>query len=266
MNKKLVLSERFKEHMKAHGNSFDGEYEKYLTEKVKNEILLQCNSDLNVVHVLVTEFPIVGFVTIVPVDKNDNIFWAKRNGRNIYSRFVKGKKPCMTNVITFVVKEQYNSKGTFNLISMYPSFGVSEKEVFDPNIDSIEELEKSINFWTEFAFVDTETEYIKETKKDIIEKNNVLFNSGMWYEVNYTENCPEAWEYYANLKCDKLDVKNLYYGSKIIKQYDGYGNFIQTQCEYTGLRFNYMCNGVEFKIGYSGNVKHDFVEEICLAG
>lgn len=263
MNKKLVLNERFRGHMENHCSSFNKNYVEYLTPDVKEEILNKCASEkFNVVHVKFDSN--IGTTNIAKVNDTDSVFWAKRKGRDIYSRFVKGKEPKPTNIITFVVKEQHYNKGVFNLISMYPSIGKSEKEVFDQNIDTIEELERCINFWTEFAFVDKD--YVKGTEKDIIEKNNILFNKEIWFEINYTENNEEASKYFSKLKCNKLNLKNLYYGSKTTKIFDEFGNFIESECKYTGLRFNYMCNGSEFKIGYAGNKNYDFAEEIYLVG
>lgn len=250
MNKQIVLNEKFKEHMVAH-NSFYNNYEDYLTDEVKEKLLSKCVRDFNIIHIPYSFN--VGKVGIVQVADSDNIFWAKRKGRDIYSRFVKNRQNEESNIITFILKEQYHNKGKFNLISMYPSLGKSEKEIFDPNISSLEELQCSISFWSKYAFVE---EYEVGTDEDIIEVNKCLYNKE--YNSNHNEIIPKAFH--------QLYLKNLYFGSEITKAYDENFDFIETKCNYTGFRFNYMTNGYEFKIGYVGNEKNDFVEELHLVG
>lgn len=247
----IIVNGKFRQHMLTH-NEFVKNYEEYLTKEIKEKILKQCKENFNIIHITYNE--IVGNVGIVEVAKNDKVFWAKRKGRNIYSRFVKERNSEKTNIITFVLKEQYNNKGKFNLISMYPSLGKTEKEIFDSNISSLEELERSIDFWTNYAFVG---EYEEETDKDIFEVNKCLFS-----KENYESNTKEI----QNLNSEKLYLKNLYYGSETIKFFDMEGDFVQTKCKYTGLKFNYMNNGYEFRIGYAGNQKNEFIEEISLVG
>ncbi|MBV4428721.1 hypothetical protein KM792_10215 [Clostridium tyrobutyricum] len=254
MEERIVLNTKFKKHMQTHSISFYENYENYLTEDIKEKILKKCNSNFNIINL---KMPFtVGVTNIAPVNKNDKIFWAKRKERNIYSRFVQNKKSKETNIITFIIKQQYYNKNLFNLISMYPSLGETQKEIFDPNIASLEELEQCISFWTKFAFADKE--YIPGTENSILEKNNVLFNKEFW---DSTEQ--EIMQIH-NTQNDKLYLKNLYFGSKTLKWFDEFGQSVLTQCKYTGLKFNFLTKDKYFVIGYAGNEKNDFIESIYI--
>lgn len=257
---KIIITEKTKEHMECHNKLFKP-YTEYLTPTIEQKILRQCKRNFNIVHITFNEH--VGKTGIVEIDENDEIFWAKRKGRNIYSRFVKGRVSYTTPIITFILKKQYDGED-FNLISMYPSLGVTEKEVFDPSIRSLSELERSISFWSKYAF--TDDDYVKGTEKDIIESHKCLYNSSAWFDLNYSDESMDIDFSKLILKSDKLYLKNLYFGSEITKQFDEDGYFVETECQYTGLRFTYMCNGYEYKIGYAGNSKNDFAEEMALVG
>lgn len=92
----------------------------------------------------------VGFADCVSVGETDEIVYAKRVGRFIYSKFVKNREPEPTNNITVVLKRMSPNK--YKLLTAYIG-NSSEKEIEDRSISTEEELNTCIAFWNTHALV-----------------------------------------------------------------------------------------------------------------
>ena len=147
---KIILSEKFKEHMVAHEHDLFLSYEELIhiceekgcfNKLYEGFVILEINFDMD-----------IGYCNLVKVDENDEVIYAKRSGRNIYTKFVKGKEPTITNSLVVILKRSYNNHKEYSLITAYPG-NKSCKEPQDKNIRTKQELVESLKFWSDKALV-----------------------------------------------------------------------------------------------------------------
>ncbi|WP_332558311.1 hypothetical protein [Clostridium sp.] len=104
-------------------------------------------------EIITIEFPfIVGNCNLIQTKPNDDIVYAKRIGREIYTRFIRNAKAETTNSIIFILNRSKNRIGEYYLITMFPG-KQNFKEPEDINISSKEELLDCLKFWRDHALV-----------------------------------------------------------------------------------------------------------------
>lgn len=147
---KIIESKKFNEHMIAHEQNFFLPYEE-LIHKCKEK---GCFDKLyEGFEILEISFDMdIGYCNLVKVDGNDEVIYAKRSGRDIYTKFVKGKEPTRTNSLMVILKRSYKNHKEYSLITMYPG-NKSCKEPQDKNIRTKQELIESLEFWSDKALV-----------------------------------------------------------------------------------------------------------------
>lgn len=95
----------------------------------------------------------VAYKTLVDLTEDDNVIYAKRKGRYIYTKFVDGKDvKNEVSRVTFVLKRNNINNKQYFLITMYPG-EQSKKEPEDKNIKSLNELMECIGFWRKKALI-----------------------------------------------------------------------------------------------------------------
>lgn len=147
---KLIVTNKFKQHMEAHKGEFIIPYTELYKKFEKSEEFKTISGDFIVITKQFNE--IVGYNNLVTIDEKDNVIYAKRLNRNIYSKFVKCREAKESSKVVFVVKRNKYDIDNFNLITMFPGHK-SEKEPEDMNITDKSELIACLNFWKEKALI-----------------------------------------------------------------------------------------------------------------
>lgn len=157
---KIIVSNRTREHMKVHGNDFFTDWE---------ELLHQCEQKGQFDHIrglfvkMVMSFDQpIGISTVVPTTAQDEIVYAKRKNRTVYTRFVKNRLPQIINSVVVLLNQNRQNKEEYYLITLFPGEG-SEKEPEDKNINSLEELKTCFEFWDHHAIIYDESILEPET-------------------------------------------------------------------------------------------------------
>lgn len=169
---KIYLTKTAEEHMEAHKNEFLIDWKSLLAKCLDQEKIQTMTKDFEIIELKFDDT--IGYKTLVEVTSKDTIYYAKRFGREIHSRFVKNKSPQLSDKLTLILKKDRIVTNTYNLITMYvgsPSF----KEPEDPNIYSKSELIESLNFWTRHAFVYDETIIDVTSVKKVCPYKNLYF-------------------------------------------------------------------------------------------
>lgn len=95
---------------------------------------------------------IIGKQTCVPITKDDQTIYKIRKGRKWPSKFVLNREPIDTSYITMVIKKtKYDN--IYRLITAYIG-DKSEREEFDTNVTTEEEMKRVHEFWNNHALVD----------------------------------------------------------------------------------------------------------------
>lgn len=147
---KIVVSNKTNIHMKAHKNDFIVNWE---------ELIKFCKDDgkFNHLHkpfeIIKIEFPFnVGYCNCIDTDTDDEIIFAKRHGRDTYTRFVKNKKSNIVYSVIFILNKNRKNFGEYYLVSMFPG-KETFKEPEDINIKSKVELTECLEFWQNHALI-----------------------------------------------------------------------------------------------------------------
>lgn len=146
---KIIIKNRVRNHMEAHKGDFLIDYNKLIREFEVTKEAENLNEEfVKIEH----DFKkIIGISGVVNVNKDEKIVYAKRIGREIYSKFALNiKEGIKTSKVVFILKK-YKYKEYF-LVTMFPG-EISEKEPEDSNINTIKELKESLSFWKDRAFV-----------------------------------------------------------------------------------------------------------------
>jgi len=148
---KIIISNKAKVHMEAHKNDFTVEWE---------ELLKKCE-DESKFDGLEKSFEIfkiqfqsnVGYCNCIETEQDDEIVFAKRLGRDTYTRFVKKREPKLVNSVIFILnKNKYSTKAEYFLVTMFPGLE-SYKEPEDLNITSKNEINECLDFWKNNALI-----------------------------------------------------------------------------------------------------------------
>lgn len=147
---KIIQTYNFKKHMEAHKKEFLVPYEELIDYVVRRNLL---NFNKEKICKLTVEFPFsVGYCNLVKTNSADRIIYAKRKGREIYTRFVLNRTPIKVNKCVFILNQNHNKDNEYYLITMFPGENCV-KEPQDKYIQSEEELKESLNFWAEHAII-----------------------------------------------------------------------------------------------------------------
>lgn len=106
----------------------------------------------------------IGYCSLIKTTQNDEIVYAKRLNRNIYTRFIKDKKPKLTNRMMVILNRNRKKPNEYYLITMFPG-DKSFKEPEDLNIKTKEELIECLEFWENYALI---------YDKSIIQENSII--------------------------------------------------------------------------------------------
>lgn len=147
---KIIMSNKFKQHMLVHQNDFKIPYHnlmKYMEYK-------GCFNNLKDGFVeMVVEFPFdIGYTSLVETDSTHNIFYAKRKNRDTYSRFTTSGEKRLTNRCVVILNQSYTNSNEYYLVTMFPGEHLI-REVQDKNIKSDEERKRILEFWSEHALI-----------------------------------------------------------------------------------------------------------------
>ena len=146
----IIIDERTESHMLCHDDDFFKGW-KATFEMIAAKGIFNNFKELVERLEVVCDEPI-GYCSLVETTDEDEVVYAKRLERELYTRFVKGRKPKAVNQVMMVFRKVEEEQDTYRLITMYPGFP-SEKEPQDLNIASKEELMRSLDFWSNKALI-----------------------------------------------------------------------------------------------------------------
>ena len=117
--------------------------------------------DDDIIRIQVNAGEIIGTTDLVETSPDDEIVYAKRVARDIYSRFVKNKQPIPTSTITIDIRKETSSAPSYYLYTTFiggvtPSFPGGE---FLP--------QQSVEFWSTHALVWGTQEIIAGTETTV---------------------------------------------------------------------------------------------------
>lgn len=114
---------------------------------------------------------IIGKTVCVKTDDSSDIFYAQRQGRNTFSRFVKNVEPQDCDTITMIVsRDNFNN---FYLLTAYIGYS-AQKEPLDKNIKSEQEFLESKKFWNNHALVTGVQIYKEDSVTNICPWNDLV--------------------------------------------------------------------------------------------
>ena len=147
---KIIQSNKFKNHMIAHEGDFIIPWQSVLKEAERRGAFNELHLSFD--NITVTFEQKVGNCVLVEANEEKDVLYAKRVGRDIYSRFIKNRAPCETNKCTFFLKKSNERDFEYYLVTMFcgmPTY----KEPQDKNISSLPELKESLKFWSTHALI-----------------------------------------------------------------------------------------------------------------
>lgn len=147
---KTIASKKFEEHMVAHEQDFFLPYEELIHICEEKGCFDKLNQGFEILEIELDMD--IGHCNLVEVDENDLVIYAKRFGRDIFTKFVKGKEPTRTNRLVVILKRSNKNHKEYSLITMYPG-KKSCKEPQDKNIRTKQELVESLEFWSDKALI-----------------------------------------------------------------------------------------------------------------
>lgn len=168
----LILTDHLRSHMACHDNEFLEGWEKTFEQLRLEGTFDYLKGD---VERIVTTFDTpIGYSMLLETTDDDEIIYAKRLERNLYTRFIKGKEPGYSYQVMCILKKSQQVNDAYELITMYPG-GNSEKEPEDLHIQDKEEMKRSLLFWRNRALI-----YIKEniepgSEKDYCPYQNLFY-------------------------------------------------------------------------------------------
>lgn len=148
----LIISNKFKSHMEVHKDEFFINYTDLINEFSKSEIGQALDGDF--IKIAYDFKETVGINKVVRIEEDEEIIYAKRKGRDIYSKFVVRDENNLekTSKVMFLLNKNRREENSYFLVTMFPG-EASEKEPEDKNIHGNEELNKVLEFWKDRAFV-----------------------------------------------------------------------------------------------------------------
>lgn len=149
--------------MESHKGEFLYDWEDLIELAMEEGKFNSLNKNFEVINIEFQDKNI-GYYSLVKTAQGDEIVYAKRLNRNIYTRFVKNKRPKLTNSMTIILNRNRKKPNEYYLITMFPG-DESFKEPEDLNIKTKEELVECLEFWRKHALI---------YDKSIIQGNSVI--------------------------------------------------------------------------------------------
>lgn len=170
---KIIMSKKAEEHMKAHQSDFLVNWKDLVRKCEDDDKIIKLKGDFEVVE-LEFDYP-VGHCNLISTKESDEIIYAKRVGRDNYTRFVKNVTPDTTRDLTIILKKNMKRHGEYYLITMFPG-KANFKEPEDLNIKSKNELIDSLEFWSKHALVFNQEIITKESIKTYCPYKNLYLS------------------------------------------------------------------------------------------
>ncbi|WP_270566058.1 hypothetical protein [Clostridium beijerinckii] len=149
--KKIIITNKFKGHMVAHKKEFIEPFENLIKEFEMSKEFQRLEDDF--CKITFNFNRAIGFNAVINTGLNEKVIYAKRIGREIYSKFVKrGELGVKTSKVVFILNKNKKAEESYFLITMFPG-EECEKEPEDRSIKDVTELEKCLNFWRNRAFI-----------------------------------------------------------------------------------------------------------------
>jgi hypothetical protein len=150
VGKKIIITHNFKKHIEVHMSSFIVPYTNLIDICKQNGTFQNLSKPF---EVMIIEFPYnIGFSEMVEVNEEEEVFYAKRIGRNIFTKFVEGKLSKEINKCVICLKQNILNRNEYFLITMFPGeYMVKEPE--DNTIKDILTLETTLKFWHNHALI-----------------------------------------------------------------------------------------------------------------
>ena len=168
----IIIDEKTESHMLCHEHDFFKGWKATFDQIIEKGV---CNNFKEQVEKLEVVFDEpIGYCSLVETTDEDEIVYAKRLERDLYTRFVKGRKSREVNQVMVIFRKVEEEQDTYRLITMYPGFP-SEKEPQDLNIHSKEELICSLNFWSKRALIYDEQIIEVGSDKDYCPYRNLYY-------------------------------------------------------------------------------------------
>lgn len=169
---KIILTDALREHMICHDQEFLEGWEKTLERIQKRGVFEQLTEDVE--RIITTFEEPIGYSMLLETTETDEIVYAKRLERELYTRFVKGKEPTYSYQVMCILKKSKEEENAYRLITMYPG-GKSEKEPEDIHIEDKEEMIRSLLFWRERALIYNPENVEPGSEKDYCPYKNLFF-------------------------------------------------------------------------------------------
>lgn len=169
---KIILTNALREHMICHDQEFLKGWEKTFQQIEEDGILEQLAPGEE--RIIVNFDAPIGYSMLLETTEDDEIVYAKRLGRELYTRFVKGKEPTYSYQAACIFRESKEEENAYELITMYPG-GRSEKEPEDRKIQDKEEMIRSLKFWKERALIYNPENIESGSEKDYCPYKNLFF-------------------------------------------------------------------------------------------
>lgn len=149
--KKIIIKNKFKGHMVAHEKEFIEQFENLIKEFEMSKEFQSLEDDF--CKITFNFNRAIGFNTVINIGIDERVIYAKRIGREIYSKFIKRKElGVKTSKVVFILNKNKKAEDSYFLITMFPG-EECEKEPEDKSIKDISELEKCLNFWRNRGFI-----------------------------------------------------------------------------------------------------------------
>lgn len=168
----IIITDNLRSHMVCHDKEFLKGWEKTFEEIQERGFFDHLKEDVELVEVHFEE-PI-GYGMLLHTTEDDEVVYAKRLERELYTRFVKGKEPTLIHQVMCILRKVSDAEDTYNLITMYPG-GKSEKEPEDIHILDKEEMIRSLKFWKDRALIYREENIEKGSEKDYCPYKNLFY-------------------------------------------------------------------------------------------
>ncbi|WP_053983126.1 hypothetical protein [Niameybacter massiliensis] len=168
----IILTEALKSHMICHDKEFLHGWEKTLDLLQEKGTFKQLTEDVE--RIVTTFEEPIGYSMLLETTDQDEIVYAKRLERELYTRFVKGKAPGYSYQVMCILRKSKEVEDAYELITMYPG-GKSEKEPEDTNIQTKEEMIRSLLFWKDRALIYTPSNIEPGSEKDYCPYKNLFF-------------------------------------------------------------------------------------------
>ncbi|OAA87794.1 hypothetical protein [Clostridium ljungdahlii] len=147
---KVIISNNAKKHMKVHETDFVVNWKELLKKCEIEGKFDSLNKSFEIVKI---EFEYnIGYCKCIQTKPEDEIVFAKRTGREIYSRLVKNRRAELVKSIVFILNKNRNNDEEYFLITAFPA-SQSFKEPEDLNIKSKNELKECLQFWKGHALI-----------------------------------------------------------------------------------------------------------------